>query len=60
MNAAAPKSLRMRATVVKGNGERIKINAIAASRNQLEAVLDSAYPDARMVSIIVERGAKHG
>lgn len=60
MSAEAPKSLRMRATVITTKGERVTLNAIAASRSQLESVLDGAYPDARMVSIIVVRGAKHG
>lgn len=53
------KSLRLRATVITADGERIRLNAIALSRSAMDDLVAKAYPDARFVSTIVVREAAH-
>lgn len=47
--------MRLRTTVVTGEGERIKLNGIAPSRAAMDDLVAKAYPDARFVSTIVVR-----
>lgn len=58
MMSTPTQRLRLRATVVMASGERVRIDAVCPSRAALETVIEYAYPDARMVSIIVKRGGQ--
>lgn len=53
------RALRVHATVITGEGERVKLAAIAPSRAAMDDLVAKAYPDARFVSTIVVREVAH-
>lgn len=57
--SAATQALRLRATVVTQDGERVNLTAIAPTRSAMDDLVAKAYPDARFVSTIVVREAAH-
>lgn len=53
------RALRVHATVITDEGERVKLAAIAPSRAAMDDLVAQAYPDARFVSTIVVREVAH-
>lgn len=49
--------MRMKATVITASGARKQLHIVAPSRSAADEIVDGAYPGARYVSIIVQRGA---
>lgn len=45
--------MHIRTTIVTESGERIVLDAIAASRAELDELVEQAYPSARFVSSII-------
>ena len=50
--------MRMKATVVTASGDLKKLHIDAPTRTAADQIIDGAYPGARYVSIIVQRGAQ--
>lgn len=45
----------IKATIITADGKRVDLTSMSSTRAQLEMMIDLTFPDARRVSLIIQR-----